>query len=209
VEIGRVISRRYLLQRLIKRGQFCTVYQGVDQALQRTVAVKAVPAAYIPAYRAAVKMTSDFSHPNIVGLYDLVPEPETLYLVEEYVEGSDFTTLLQTQLTPYEVADIGRQICLALLYAGSPSHKVSHGDLTPTGVMRDMNGLVRINNFALPSDRHYFQIWSTVGSEGASLSDPDLPWGQWSEGRQADDTRAIALILYQLLAGRPPGTTSV
>jgi len=90
VETGRVINRRYLLQRLIKQGQVCAIYQGMDQVLQRVVAVKAVPAPHIPAYRAALKMTADFSHPNVVGTYDLVMEPEMLYIVQEYIEGVDF-----------------------------------------------------------------------------------------------------------------------
>jgi len=54
VEIGRVIGGHYLLQRLIKQGQYAIIYQGVDQAFQRAVAVKALDADQIPVYRAAV-----------------------------------------------------------------------------------------------------------------------------------------------------------
>lgn len=209
METGRVINRRYLLQRLLKQGQVCLVYQGVDQVLQRPVAVKSVPARHVPAYRAAIRITSHFSHPNIIGLYDLVAEPETLYIVQEYVEGHDFAALLHSSLTPYEVADFGVQICQALLFAGNSARKVCHGDLTPTAVLRDRQGLVRINNFALPSDLYYFENWSVMGSTGVVVSDEGLPWGQWSEGRHADDTRAASLLLYQLLAGRSPGTARV
>jgi len=209
VETGRVINRRYLLQRLIKQGQICAVYQGVDQLLQRVVAVKTVPASYVLPYRAAIQMTSHFSHPNIIGLYDLIAEPGSLYIVQEYVEGDDFAALLQTQLTPYEVADIGCQICQALIYTGSSSRKICHGDLTPHAVIRDRTGRIRINNFALPSDLDYFESWSIVGGDGIAISDDELPWGQQSEGRQENDTRAIGLLLYQLLTGRPAGATTV
>jgi len=179
--------------------------------LQRVVAVKVVSAQYIPAYKAAIRMTSYFSHPNIIGLYDIVPivEPEALYLVQEYVEGDDFATLLQAQLTPYEVADFGSQLCQALLYASSPSRKVCHGDLTPTTVLRDRQGLVRLNNFALPSDLYYFEDWSVIGDQGMAVSDKELPWGQLSPARHADDTRAVGLLLYQLLAGRPAGREGI
>jgi serine/threonine protein kinase len=209
VETGRVINRRYLLQRLIKQGQVCAIYQGMDQVLQRVVAVKAVPAPHIPAYRAALKMTADFSHPNIVGTYDLVMEPEMLYIVQEYIEGVDFSALLQIQLSPYEVADFGMQICQALMYAGNASHSVCHGDLAPTSIMRDVHGLVRVSNFAIPSDLHYFQKWSVMGGDGIVVSDTELPFGEQSEGRRSDDTRAAGLLLYQLLAGRAPGAAFV
>lgn len=209
METGLVIGGRYLLQRLIKQGQYSTIYQGVDQLFQRNVAIKSAPAVQLPTYRAAVRMTSQFSHPNIVSLYDLVAKPDKLYLVQEYVEGDNFATLLQTQLQSYEVADFGYQICSALLYASSSSRRVCHGDLTPAAIFRDQYGLIRVNNFALPSDMSYFTAWSTLGGEGVAVSDRDLPWGLMSEGRLADDTRAIGLLLYQLLTSHPPGATVV
>ena len=209
VETGRVIHRRYLLQRLIKQGQSCAVYQGHDQVLQRSVAVKVPSVEQIPAYRAAIKSTSQFSHPNIIGLYDLIVEPESIYIVQEYVEGDTFATLLQAQLTPYQVADLGVQICRALLYAGSGSRKICHGDLTPSSILRDRRGGVRVSNFALPSDLQYFTAWSAIGGDGIVFSDQSLPWGQQTDGRRSDDTRAVAIVLYQLLAGRAPDATTV
>ena len=207
MEIGQVINDRYRLERLIKQGRICVVYQGKDKVLQRTVAIKAVPAHHAPAYRAAIRMTCHFSHPNIIGLFDLVAESETLYIVQEYVEGVEFAALLQ--VSAYEVANFGCQLCQALLYASSSPHPVCHGDLTPTAVLRDRQGMVRVNNFALPGDRDYFENWSVVGSEEMVVSDADLPCGQLSAGRHANDTRAVGLLLYQLLAGRPSDAMKV
>ncbi|BCL82118.1 protein kinase [Ktedonobacteria bacterium brp13] len=205
VETGRVIQQRYQLQRLIRQGQTCAVYQGFDQVLQRAVAVKIASPEYIQAYRAAMRATAQFTHPNIVGVYDLIVEPDALYIVQEYVEGDDFGTLLQSQLTPYYVVDFGVQICQALMYAGTPARKICHGDLTPSAIIRDKRGSVRVNNFALPPEIQYFAAWSVVGGDPAApLSDMQLPVGQASGGRHADDTRAVGLLLYQLLAGRAP-----
>jgi Protein kinase domain len=209
VETGRVVNRRYLLQRLLKQGMFSAVYIGTDQVLQRPVAVKVVPATYSQAYRAAIKLTAQFSQPNIIGLYDLVIETDTLYVVQEYVEGDDFTALLQKPLSALEVVDFGSQICQSLLYASDPTHHIAHGDLTPGAVIRDRSGLVRVNNFALPSDQAYFQKWCIMGGDGVVVSDTDLPTGTLSEERRADDTRAVGLLLYQLLASRAPGAANV
>jgi serine/threonine protein kinase len=207
VEKERLISGRYLLQRPLARGQFCTVYKGFDQVLQRAVAVKVVPASSIAPYREAATLTAGFSHPNITGVYDMVTDAEMLYVIQEYIEGESFNTLIQTQLSPYHIADVGAQLCQALYYAYM--REVCHGDLTPFAILRDQRGLVRINNFALPSDRAYFTAWSVVGSGGVVLSDPELPWGKVSDGRCEDDVRAVGLLLYQLLAGRAPGANSV
>lgn len=209
MDTGRIIHRRYLLQRLIQRGTVCAVYQAFDQMLQRPVAIKVAPAEHIPAYRAALRSTAQFAHPNIIGMYDLIVEPDALYVVQEYVDGADFKALLRTQFAPYQIADIGVQICQALVYAGTPSRKVCHGDLTPSAILCNRDGLIRVNNFALPSDLSYFSAWSVVGGGNTALSDPNLPWGQMSDERKEDDTRAVGLLLYQLLAGRSEDAVSV
>ncbi len=205
METGRVVNRRYLLQRLLKQGQYSAVYVGTDQVLQRPVTVKVVPAPYIQDYRAAIKLTAQFSQSNIIGLYDLVIETDVLYVVQEYVEGDDFATLLQKVLSVFEVVDLGSQMCQSLMYASVSAYRVAHGDLTPNAVIRDRNGLARVNNFALPSDHIYFQKWSIMGGDDVAVSDTELPFGTLSEGRQADDTRAVGLLLYQLLASSSAG----
>ncbi len=206
METGRVINGRYLLQRLITQTAFCAVYQGTDQRLQRSVAVKSVLASQIPIYKASIKMTANFSHQHILGLYDLIIEPESLYVVQEYVEGDSFEALVHGQMAPHEIAEAGWQICLALMYAGSSSRRVCHGDLTPAAITRDHQGIVRVGGFALPADMAYFEKWSIMGGEGIALLETELPWGQQSEARKADDTRAVGLLLYQLLTGslEPP-----
>jgi len=163
VNTGRVINKRYLLQHVIERGTACTIYQGEDHTLRRPIAVKVVPAEYIPAYRAAIRATAQFAHPNITGLFDVIMESETLYIIQEHVIGDSFAKLLRSNLTPLEVTDLGIQICRALIYAGTVSHKTCHGDLTPSSIIRDSSGHIRINNFALPSDIQYFTAWSTMG----------------------------------------------
>jgi serine/threonine protein kinase len=144
-----------------------------------------------------------------VGLYDLVVEPETLYIIQEHIEGVPFSALLQKQLSPFEIVDLGMQISQALIYAENTPSNVCHGDLTPSAIMRDPQGLVRVNNFALPCDFLYFNSWCKMGGDDIVFSDPELPYGQQSEARRSDDIRATGLLLYQLLAGRAPGASVV
>ena len=203
---GKLICGRYLLVQLIKQGPPSDIYFGFDQLFQRNVVIKVVDTIYAADYRAAVKMTSHFSHPNIVNLYDLVSQPNKLYLVQEHIIGSNLTAFLTVELTAFEIANIGRQISIALLYA---HNTVCHGDLTPSAILREQSGSIRINNFALPCDQNYFKIWSVLGGQDTPISDPNLSAGAISKGRIIDDTRAIGLILYQLAANPSPGTTVV
>jgi hypothetical protein len=75
--------------------------------------------------------------------------------------------------------------------------------------MRDPQELVRVNNFALPGDFFYFNSWCKMGGDDLVFSDPGLPFGEQSQARRSDDVRATGLLLYQLLAGRAPGSTVV
>src|SRR5258708_20354868 len=75
--------------------------------------------------------------------------------------------------------------------------------------MRYTRVLVRVNNFALPSDLGYFQSWSIMVGDGIAISDMELPYGQQREERRTDDTRAVGLLLYQILTGRAPGSILV
>src|SRR5947207_10654027 len=97
----------------------------------------------------------------------------------------------------------------SLIYDENTSPGVCHGDLTPSAIMRDFQGMIRVNNFALPGDFLYFQSWCKMGGDDIVFSDPELPYGQQSEPRRSDDIRATGLLLYQLLAGRAPDASAV
>ncbi|WP_248960032.1 serine/threonine-protein kinase [Sphaerisporangium perillae] len=143
-------------------------------------------------------------HPNIVAVRDFVIEGERLALVMDLVEGGDLRTLLQRHgtLPPAEAARLMAQIADAL--AAAHALGVVHRDIKPGNVLIDgATGRLRLTDFGVARIVHgpgLTQTTSIIGTP-AYLS-PEVADG--SVPTPAVDVYAVGLILYELLAGRPP-----
>jgi len=83
-ETERILAGRYRLQAVIGRGGMGAVWRARDELLNRDVAIKEIvwpdmldPAERETARRRAVReaqMAARLSHPNVVGVYDILEE---------------------------------------------------------------------------------------------------------------------------------------
>ncbi|WP_460267385.1 protein kinase domain-containing protein, partial [Clostridium tertium] len=91
--IGKRISGRYQILRVIGGGGMANVYLAEDIILDREVAIKILRFDYandnefIRRFRREAQSASSLDHPNIVSIYDLGEEDDIYYIVMEYVEG--------------------------------------------------------------------------------------------------------------------------
>jgi serine/threonine protein kinase len=209
--IGLRLHGRYRLEQPLARGGVCTVYRGVDETLNRRVAVKAVPPEHVEAYRAALHATSALSHPAIVVLWDAVPHEGWLFLIHEYVDGMPLAGKIATGLSQAQALNMALQLSCVLAYAHK--HEVRHGDLTPAAVLVERDGAIRLNNFALGPDDAYFVTFAETesmlarGLNGEAHSQELVPSGPGAAGEPdpfADDIRAVGLLLWQTLASASP-----
>ena len=89
---------RYCLLETIGSGGMATVYRGFDERLQVTRAVKILNQAFASKrkirarFEAEARTMAVLDHANIVRVYDVGSEGDTVYIVMELVEGE---TLLQ------------------------------------------------------------------------------------------------------------------
>ena len=90
--VGRVFGA-YEVTALIATGGMGEIYRGLDTRLQRTVAIKTLPAhrsddpAWRERFRREAQSVSRLNHPHICTLYDVGIEDDVQYLVMEYLEG--------------------------------------------------------------------------------------------------------------------------
>ncbi|MGN9846171.1 protein kinase domain-containing protein [Nonomuraea sp. H19] len=143
-------------------------------------------------------------HPNIVTVRDFVIEGERLALVMDLVEGGDLRTLLQQRgtLPPAEAAQLMAQVADALAVAHAVG--VVHRDIKPGNVLIDgTTGQVRLTDFGVARIVHGPGLTQTTSIIGTPVYlSPEVADG--SAPTPAVDVYAIGLILYELLAGRPP-----
>ncbi|HKD19923.1 MAG TPA: serine/threonine-protein kinase, partial [Thermoanaerobaculia bacterium] len=137
----------------IGAGGMGEVYKAKDTRLDRTVAVKVLPARLSSSaesrqrFEREAKTISQLSHPHICALYDVGSEGETEYLVMEYLEGETLTDRLGRGRLPNEqLLRYGVEIAEAL----DAAHRqgIVHRDLKPGNVMLTKSG-VKLLDFGL------------------------------------------------------------
>src|ERR1700730_9386066 len=129
------------------------VYKARDIRLDRTVAIKVLPAHLSSSpelrqrFEREAKTISQISHPHICALYDVNREGETEYLVMEYLEGETLAGRLAKGPLPAEqLLRYGIEMADAL----DKAHRqgIVHRDLKPGNVMLTRTG-VKLLDFGL------------------------------------------------------------
>jgi hypothetical protein len=130
VSLPRSLAGRYQLNRRLGRGGMGTVYEAVDSALDRSVAVKVIredltgsPVA-AERFRQEVRAAASFTHPNVVTVYDFgVAANARAFLIMELLEGVTLREELRTnaRLTASRTLDILRCVCACSGCSASPA----------------------------------------------------------------------------------------
>ncbi len=186
------------------------VYLTRDLNLQRQVAVKqlrhifADDAEFRVRFLQEARAAANLVHPNIVTIYDFGRDPQDIYIVMEYVEGTDLKTLLRRRspLLHLEAVRWMLQICEGVGYA----HRAGlvHCDLKPHNILVSNSERIKITDFGI--------------SRALATIDPDerldVVWGspQYFSPEQAagtapspaSDVYSLGVILYEMLTGRLP-----
>ena len=131
LEPGGLIGPFHIRQEL-GRGAAGVVYLAHDTKLDRSVAIKSLPADLVENAKARTRFTREarvlasVNHPNIATIYDELQEAEGVnYLVLEYVPGLTLAELISKgQLELQEVLTIALQIAEAL--AAAHEHGIIH-----------------------------------------------------------------------------------
>ena len=91
--MNELLGGRYQIIKKIGSGGMAIVYLAKDLSLDRNVAIKVLRDEYTEDstfrrhFQKEAVAIAKLSHNNIVGIYDILTEGETMCLVMEYVEG--------------------------------------------------------------------------------------------------------------------------
>ncbi len=149
-----------------------------------------------------IKAVERLSHVNIATVYDCGQEGDLAYIATEFLDGRDLRELIvRGQPVPAELAvDIVAGIADGLAYAHR--HGVIHQNVTPANITVLANGGVKLSGFGIAA----LQTGSPQADAALRGATAYLAPEQFS-GKPADartDIFSLAVILYQLLTGKPP-----
>ena len=206
---------RYQLEREIGRGAMGVVYLGRDTAINRLVAIKAIPlASEFSEVELAEARTRFFreaetagrlNHSNIVTIYDVGEERGLAYIAMEYLKGRHLSehATSNTLLEPRKVLELIGLTAQALGFAHK--QQVVHRDIKPANIMYDPStNVLKITDFGIAR-------LSGAGSTrtGIVLGTPSFMSPEQLEGRTvtgASDLFSLGVSLFQLLTGQLPFT---
>lgn len=208
---------KYTIVRQLGKGGMGVVFEAIDAALGRTVALKMLLAAPQTdpketaldeeRFLREARMSANLpKHPGIVGVYESGALEGRRYIAMEYIEGSHFeewcrknTGSLRSQIS------ILRDAALAVDHAHR--HGIIHRDLKPQNVLVDTEGRPHVTDFGLA--KHTRQDASlTLTGGGKVMGTPTYISPEQASGKKDVDRRtdvwALGIMLFELLAGRPP-----
>jgi non-specific serine/threonine protein kinase len=213
VEVGTLLSDRYVVERVLGEGGMGKVYLVMDEVERERFAIKVLrddvrglPGA-LEALREEVRKTRLLAGPNIVGVYDLNRDRSRVYVKMEYLQGKSLEALLDEDFArgmPLSRAwPIIQGVCAGLAYAHNRG--VIHSDLKPSNIYMTTAGIAKVLDFGIARALRGQRASSGEGElvaltpsyaccEMFDCAPPDI----------RDDVYSLACVIYELLTGMHP-----
>ena len=203
----------------LRQGGMGTVYKALHIKLQRVVAVKVLPkfrtndAAAVARFEREMQALGGLSHRNIVAATDAGEVDGMQYLVMEYVDGIDLSTLVR-RTGPLAVADaceIVRQAAEGV--AEAHRRGIIHRDIKPSNLIlvdggsESAGATVKVLDFGLARLAAEFADDELTNSGQIMGTLKYMAPEQCSNSRDVDaraDVYSLGATLYRLLTGKAP-----
>ena len=206
---------QFRIERELGRGAVGVVYLAHDTKLDRSVAIKSLPAEVMANPKARsrfareARVLASLNHPNIATIYEEFKEAEGVgYLILEYVPGQTLAErIAKSRLKLEETLSIALQIAEAV--AAAHEHDVIHRDLKPGNIKITPEGKVKVLDFGLAKavGGEALDEQSTVTEPGRVIGTPAYMSPEQARGKPTDkrsDIWSFGCVLYEMLTGRLP-----
>lgn len=210
---GALLDGRYRVGTRIATGGTSTVYRGLDERLDRPVAIKVMDLRYagdqqfLTRFQLEARAVARLKDPGLVAVYDqgfgTPHDPGQPFLVMELVEGGTLRELLNERgpMPPHAVAAVLRPVLGALGIA----HRAGlvHRDVKPENILISDDGDVKVVDFGLVRAIAAAGITSTnvILGTAAYLSPEQVRDGN---AGPASDVYGVGVLTYELLTGHTP-----
>ena len=216
LEYGRImntpglLNNRYQIEARIGSGGMAEVYRARDLTLERSVAIKllkedfSTESSFRERFRQEAKAAANLSHPNIVTIHDFGFDDKQIFIVMEYVPGTDLKTILERRgsLSVEEALPLIIQACAGVGYA----HRAGlvHCDVKPQNMIVTPDQRLKVTDFGIAralASIHPQEVNHVVWGSPQYFS-PEQAAGL--PPTPASDVYGLGVVLYEMLTGRLP-----
>jgi serine/threonine-protein kinase len=187
-----------------------TVYDAIDERLERTVAVKVMHPSYaadplfIDRFMREAKATAGLNHPNVVAVFDQGSHDGLAFLVMEQVHGLTLRDVLarRGRLSVPEAVSVLESVLHAL--AAAHRNGLVHRDVKPENVLISSDGAVKVADFGLAravEGSTHTATGGVVMGTVAYVSPEQIITGQ---ADTRSDVYSAGVMLFELLTGTVP-----
>ncbi len=207
----------YEIQSLVGAGGMGEVYRAKDARLDRTVAIKILPASFsadpdrMQRFAQEARAAAALNHPNILSIFDIGDEKGSPYVVSELLEGETLRERLRSgAISSRKAIDYGLQVARGL--AAAHEKGIVHRDLKPENLFITSDGRVKILDFGLAKLTRPEAVSGADAPTVHAVTEPGLIMGtagymspEQVRGQAADprsDIFSFGAILYEMISGK-------
>ena len=186
------------------------VWQGLDERLDRPVAVKVLDRraledpTVVARFDREARAVARLAHANIVSVYDVGVDDDMPYLVMELVHGQSLAALIDSgTISIDDAVNVAVQVCDALQAAHEAG--VVHRDVKPANILIAPTGAVKVCDFGIARVSQATQAGLTRSHVTVGTAEYMAP--EQASGGPVDartDLYALGCVLYAMLTGSPP-----
>ena len=208
---GDILQGRYRIEKEIGRGGMGVLYLAGHNLMPRKFAIKSLLPGMVQSrelrerFLAELNNHSQMEHPNIVQVTDCFEENDQLYVVMEYVDGTDLEKKIKNagRLKELEALKILRDILEAVQYAHKKN--IIHRDIKPSNILIGSDNRPRVTDFGIAILSNARRLTSTSSAPIGTpcyMSPEQIRTPMNIDHRS--DIYSLGILLYEMLSGDVP-----
>jgi serine/threonine protein kinase/tetratricopeptide (TPR) repeat protein len=210
----------YEIRSKIGAGGMGEVYLAIDTELDRTVAIKILPAVLaadgqrLQRFVQEAKAASALNHPHILTIYEIGVTGNSRFIATEFIDGDTLRPHIGAGMKLAEVLEVAIQACGAL--AAAHAAGIVHRDIKPENIMVRRDGYIKVLDFGLAKLTE--PKGSTTDTEaptkamvntgaGTVMGTANYMSPEQAKGTHIDersDLWSLGAVLYEMVTGHVP-----